>query len=77
MRAQGFRRFANVTLQFKDSLNVIIGPNYGGKTAVVDALRVHPSASDEGSLRLTVLDLHHLKIGARSTHATRIGVKEQ
>ncbi|WP_090872321.1 AAA family ATPase [Paraburkholderia diazotrophica] len=77
MRVQGFRRFANVTLQLKDGLNVIIGPNYGVKTAVIDALRVLLSASDEGTLRLTELDLHHLKIGARSTHATRTGVKEQ
>ncbi|SFQ41091.1 ATP-dependent endonuclease [Variovorax sp. 770b2] len=69
LRIQGFRRFNDLTLQFKEGLNVIIGPNNGGKTAVVDALRVLLSANDEGNLRLTELDLHQPKAGARSTEA--------
>lgn len=69
LRIQGFRRFNDLMLQFKEGLNVIIGPNNGGKTAVVDALRVLLSASDEGSLRLTELDLHQPKGGTRSTEA--------
>lgn len=69
LRIQGFRRFHNLKLQFKKGLNVLIGPNNGGKTAVVDALRVLLSASDEGSLRLTELDLHQPEAGNRSTEA--------
>lgn len=69
LRIQGFRRFNDLTLQFKEGLNVIIGPNNGGKTAVVDALRVLLSVSDEGSLRLTELDLHQPKAGVSSTEA--------
>ncbi len=58
LRIQGFRRFDDLSLNFKDGLNVIVGPNNAGKTAVVDALRVLLAASDEGNLRLTELDLH-------------------
>jgi putative ATP-dependent endonuclease of OLD family len=37
---QGFRRLEDLRLRFKNGLNVIVGPNNTGKTAVVDALRV-------------------------------------
>jgi putative ATP-dependent endonuclease of the OLD family len=70
LRIQGFRRFADIKLRFKNGLNVIVGPNNAGKTAVVDALRVLLSASDEGNLRLTELDLHVADDGALSPEAT-------
>lgn len=70
LRIQGFRRFADIQLGFKDGLNVIVGPNNAGKTAVVDALRVLLSASDEGNLRLTELDLHVTTDGTQSREAT-------
>lgn len=58
LRIQGFRRFDDLSISFKDGLNVIVGPNNAGKTAVVDALRILLVANDEGNLRLTELDLH-------------------
>ena len=70
LRIQGFRRLNDLTLSFKSGLNVIVGPNNAGKTAVVDALRVLLSASDEGNLRLTELDLHQAPFGERSQSAT-------
>lgn len=70
LRIQGFRRFNDITLDFKDGLNVIVGPNNAGKTAVVDALRVLLSASDEGNLRLTELDLHEKPGDPASSSAT-------
>lgn len=70
LRIQGFRRFSDLSLRFKSGLNVITGPNNAGKTAVVDALRVLLSASDEGNLRLSELDLHQRTDGTRSTAAT-------
>lgn len=70
LRIQGFRRLNDLTLSFRNGLNVIVGPNNAGKTAVVDALRVLLSASDEGNLRLTELDLHQAASGARSPSAT-------
>lgn len=70
LRIQGFRRFDDLSLNFKDGLNVIVGPNNVGKTAVVDALRVLLAASDEGNLRLTELDLHEKLGGATSPTAT-------
>lgn len=70
LRIQGFRRFADISLNFKDGLNVIVGPNNAGKTAVVDALRVLLAASDDGNLRLTELDLHEKPGGGTSPTAT-------
>lgn len=35
LRIQGFRRFDDLSLNFKDGLNVIVGPNNAGKTAGV------------------------------------------
>lgn len=70
LRIQGFRRFDDLSLNFKDGLNVIVGPNNAGKTAVVDALRVLLAASDEGNLRLTELDLHEKPGGETSSTAT-------
>jgi putative ATP-dependent endonuclease of OLD family len=70
LRIQGFRRFDDLSLRFKSGLNIIVGPNNAGKTAVVDALRVLLSASDEGNLRLTELDLHQQRNGTRCTSAT-------
>lgn len=70
LRIQGFRRFNDLSLRFKNGLNVIVGPNNAGKTAVVDALRVLLLASDEGNLRLTELDLHQKQDSTRSTEAT-------
>jgi|GEM_PF-1027071 glycine hydroxymethyltransferase len=69
LRVQGFRRFDDISLRFKNGLNVIVGPNNAGKTAVVDALRVLLSASDEGSIRLTELDLHQKKDGTKAEKA--------
>ena len=46
LHIQGFRRFDDLSLNFKDGLNVIVGPNNAGKTAVVDALRVLLAASN-------------------------------
>lgn len=70
LRIQGFRRFDDLSLNFKDGLNVIVGPNNAGKTAVVDALRVLLAASDEGNLRLSELDLHEKPGGPPSPTAT-------
>jgi len=70
LRIKGFRRFADIRIHFKKGLNVIVGPNNAGKTAVVDALRVLLSASDEGNLRFTELDLHVAVDGTQSSEAT-------
>jgi putative ATP-dependent endonuclease of the OLD family len=70
LRIQGFRRFNDLSLKFKEGLNVIVGPNNAGKTAIVDALRVLLSANDEGNLRLSILDLHSEQGGPLSPDAT-------
>jgi putative ATP-dependent endonuclease of the OLD family len=44
---KNFRRLNDVTLKFVPGLNVLVGPNNVGKTAVVDALRALLAGMDD------------------------------
>jgi putative ATP-dependent endonuclease of OLD family len=55
---EGFRRIGSLTFRFRPGLNVLVGPNNVGKTAVVDALRALLSTTEEGALRVSESDLH-------------------
>ena len=70
MTVEGFRRLEEVELRFRQGLNVLVGPNNAGKTAVVDALRVLLTTGEEGALRLTDYDLHVVTGGVSATDAT-------
>ena len=58
-----FRKLQNVKLHFQPGLNVLVGVNNVGKTAVVDALRALLAGHDEPYPRLSVEDIHHPKGG--------------
>jgi len=66
---KGFRKLNSIHLKFRPGLNVLVGPNNVGKTAVIDALRALLSASDDGAIRL---DEHDLAIDAKGTKAPSI-----
>lgn len=55
---EGFRKLKKLEVRFREGLNLLVGPNNAGKTAIVDAFRVLLSTGDEGALRVTDLDLH-------------------
>ncbi|MGF6977572.1 putative ATP-dependent endonuclease of OLD family [Paraburkholderia sp. JPY465] len=67
---KGFRRLEHLEMRFREGLNVLVGPNNAGKTAIVDALRVLLSTGEEGALRLSEYDLHVSKGGVRSAEAS-------
>ncbi|BCT68774.1 AAA family ATPase [Nitrosospira sp. NRS527] len=69
LTVEGFRRLKKLELRFCEGLNVLIGPNNAGKSAVVDALRVLLSTGDEGALRVTDYDIH-VSAGEKSTQIT-------
>jgi putative ATP-dependent endonuclease of OLD family len=58
-----FRKIFNAELQFQSGLNVIVGANNVGKTAVVDALRALLAGHDEPPPRLSIEDVHRLSSG--------------
>lgn len=58
-----FRRLAKATLRFQPGLNVIVGPNNIGKTAVVDALRSLLAGADDPYPRFNRDDIHLPKGG--------------
>ena len=58
MTIKNFRRLTNVTVTFQSGLNVVVGPNNIGKTAVVDALRALLAGADDPYPRFTSDDLH-------------------
>lgn len=69
---EGFRRLGSLTVRFRPGLNVLVGPNNVGKTAVVDALRALLSTTEEGALRVTESDLH-VPYAAGETPPVHIG----
>ena len=58
-----FRKLRDVQIQFQPGLNIIVGANNVGKTAVVDALRSLLAGHDEPPPRLDTDDLHRPKDG--------------
>jgi putative ATP-dependent endonuclease of OLD family len=68
LTVEGFRKLDKLELQFRPGLNILIGPNNVGKTAVVDALRALLSTTDDGALRVDEFDLHVDGAGAKSPH---------
>lgn len=55
---KNFRKLREATLKFQPGLNVLVGPNNVGKSAVVDALRTLLAGHDEPFPRLDVSDRH-------------------
>lgn len=55
---KNFRRITEATLLFQPGLNVIVGPNNIGKTAVVDALRALLAGADDPYPRFSRDDIH-------------------
>ena len=65
LKVQNFRRFKEVTFDFVEGLNVIIGENNIGKTALVDALRSLLAGHEEPYPRFTEEDIHKPSNGER------------
>ena len=63
LTVSNFRKLRKAELTFQPGLNVLVGANNVGKTAVVDALRTLLAGHDEPYPRLDVDDVHHPKAG--------------
>lgn len=61
-----FRRIKSATIEFEPGLNIIVGPNNIGKTAVVDALRALLAGTDDPYPRFSEDDVH-LPTGGAAT----------
>lgn len=55
---KNFRKLRDTTLKFQPGLNVLVGPNNVGKSAVVDALRTLLAGHEEPYPRLDIADRH-------------------
>lgn len=64
LRILNFRKLKDVQLGFRPGLNVLVGSNNVGKTAVVDALRALLAGHDDPYPRLDSDDRHRPKGGA-------------
>lgn len=54
----GFRKLKALTLQFQPGLNILVGANNIGKTAVIDALRALLAGTDDPYPRFDLGDVH-------------------
>lgn len=63
LNIKNFRKLQNVELHFQAGLNVLVGANNVGKTAVVDALRALLAGHDDPYPRFGIEDVHHPKGG--------------
>jgi putative ATP-dependent endonuclease of OLD family len=63
---KNFRKLAHAELMFQPGLNVLVGGNNVGKTAIVDALRALLAGHDEPYPRLGEDDVHRPRGGAPS-----------
>lgn len=63
---KNFRKLKHAELSFQPGLNVLVGGNNVGKTAVVDALRALLAGHDEPYPRLGEEDVHRPKGGTQS-----------
>jgi putative ATP-dependent endonuclease of OLD family len=63
MTISNFRRLRKNHVHFQPGLNVIVGPNNIGKTAIVDALRALLAGTDDPYPRFSVEDIHLPKGG--------------
>lgn len=66
LNISNFRKLQNAELNFQPGLNILVGANNVGKTAVVDALRALLAGHDEPYPRLDFADVHHPKGGKPS-----------
>ncbi|NPU91665.1 MAG: AAA family ATPase [Gammaproteobacteria bacterium] len=64
LKISNFRKLHKVELNFQPGLNVLVGSNNIGKTAVIDALRALLAGHDEPYPRLDSEDIHRHKGGA-------------
>ncbi|MFS2036991.1 ATP-dependent nuclease [Polaromonas sp. CT11-55] len=67
LKVSGLRRISSVELQFRPGLNILVGENNAGKTAVIDSLRALLSTTEDGAVRLDESDLHLSQGGVRAT----------
>lgn len=66
LEISNFRKLKKAEFHFQKGLNVLVGANNAGKTAVVDALRALLAGHDDPYPRLDSEDLHRPKAGAPS-----------
>jgi len=59
LNISNFRKLQKAELSFQPGLNILVGANNMGKTAVVDALRALLAGHEEPYPRLDIRDLHH------------------
>lgn len=66
LKVSNFRKLKDLTLQFQPGLNVIVGANNSGKTAVIDALRALLAVQDEPYPGFDLDDIHRPNGGLSS-----------
>lgn len=72
LNISNFRKLKEVQIQFQPGLNIVVGANNVGKTAVVDALRALHTGHDELPLRLDIPRSMGVSCGATRLRTTTV-----
>lgn len=70
LKISNFRKLKYATISFEPGLNILVGANNIGKTAVIDALRALLAGHDEPYPRMSTDDIHRPAAGAAEASIT-------
>lgn len=74
LRLSNFRKYESLTVEFKNGLNVLIGENDSGKTAIIDAIRYLLNTKSFESVRFESRDFYQNDSSIRADNLSIIGV---
>jgi putative ATP-dependent endonuclease of OLD family len=74
LRLSNFRKYERLTVEFKNGLNVLIGENDSGKTAIIDAIRYLLNTKSFESVRFESRDFYQNDSSIRADNLSIIGV---
>ncbi|TSA24822.1 DUF2813 domain-containing protein [bacterium] len=60
LKLTNFRKYKNLIVEFKEGLNVLIGENDSGKTAIVDSIRYLLNTKSYEQVRFDVKDFYQI-----------------
>lgn len=69
---KNFRRFRDITIEFADGLNILVGDNEAGKSTVLEAINLALTSRWQGKIFATELAPHFINLAATSEYLAEV-----